>query len=86
MNNAAAFGHLEVVTFLHESRSEGCTTDAMDLAALNGHFEVVLFLYANRREGCTRNSVDGVETCINNLELVQWRTRTTLVLSIWVSW
>ncbi|GAB9476371.1 hypothetical protein Gpo141_00013437, partial [Globisporangium polare] len=72
MNTAAAFGHLEVVKFLHENRAEGCTTDAMGLAALNGHFEVVLFLHANRRESCTRDCVDDVETCVKNLEMVQW--------------
>jgi hypothetical protein len=38
MNSAAENGHLEVVQWLHENRSEGCTEDAMDFAARNGHF------------------------------------------------
>lgn len=33
MDLAARHGHLDVVKWLHENRSEGCTTDAMDLAA-----------------------------------------------------
>ena len=42
MNLAANSGHLEVVQWLHDNRSEGCTTDAMDRAAGKGHFEVVI--------------------------------------------
>jgi ankyrin repeat protein len=44
MNWAARNGHLEVVKFLHENRSEGCTEKAMDWAAKNGHLEVVEYL------------------------------------------
>jgi hypothetical protein len=44
MNWAAARGHLEVVQFLHVNRTEGCTTDAISLAAQNGHLDVVHFL------------------------------------------
>ena len=34
MNWAAIDGHLEVVKYLHENRTEGCTKDAMDWAAI----------------------------------------------------
>jgi hypothetical protein len=36
MDNAALYGHLEVVKWLHVNRQEGCTNNAMDLAAENG--------------------------------------------------
>ena len=42
-------GHLDVVKFLHENRTEGCTKYAMDYASRNGHLDVVKFLRKNRR-------------------------------------
>lgn len=56
---AAARGHLEMVTYLHVNRNEGCTVDAMDLAATFGHLEVVRWLHTNRTEGCTTRAFDG---------------------------
>eukprot|EP01133_Synstelium_polycarpum_P001197 gene1197-1379_t len=53
MDNAAAHGHLSLVEFLHESRTEGCTTTAMDAAAAGGHIEVLSFLAKHRTEGFT---------------------------------
>jgi ankyrin repeat protein len=47
MNYAAMNGHLDVVRWLHEKISEGCTTRAMDYAARNGHIEVVKWLRDN---------------------------------------
>ncbi len=41
MDFAAHNGHLEVLTWLHENRNEGCTTNAMNWAAEHGHLEVV---------------------------------------------
>lgn len=58
MDLAAEFGHLEVVKWLHEHRSEGCSTNAMDLAASNGHLEVVRFLHDHRDEGCSSDAAD----------------------------
>lgn len=58
MDAAAANGALNVVTFLHETRSEGCTTDAIDTAAANGHLDVVRFLHEKRVEGCTVRAMD----------------------------
>ena len=45
MDYAAAGGHLEVVKWLHENRTEGCTTDAIDRAAAGGHLEVIKLLH-----------------------------------------
>jgi|SRR5215217_1642274 len=48
---AAYNGHLEVVKWLHENRTEGwCTKDAMDCAARGGHLEIVKWLHENRAE------------------------------------
>ncbi|RKO92395.1 hypothetical protein BDK51DRAFT_41565 [Blyttiomyces helicus] len=53
MDEAARYGHLDVVRFHHERRTEGCTTQAMDEAAHGGHLDVVCFLHEHRSEGCT---------------------------------
>jgi ankyrin repeat protein len=52
MNATARYGRLEVVKFLHENRSEGCTVTAIDFAAKNGHLDIVKFVHENRTEGC----------------------------------
>lgn len=57
MNGAAENGHLDVVKWLHEHRREGCTTEAVDMAAGYGHLEVLQFLYANRTEGGTAQAL-----------------------------
>ena len=44
MNYSAQNGHLEVVKWLHENRSEGRAEDAMSGAAKKGHLEVVKYL------------------------------------------
>ncbi|RKO86931.1 hypothetical protein BDK51DRAFT_50158, partial [Blyttiomyces helicus] len=41
----------------HKNRSEGCTTKAMDLAAIMGQTKIVPFLQENRREGCPDSAV-----------------------------
>src|SRR3989304_1963442 len=46
-------GNLDVIKWLHENRTEGCTKCAMDDAAENGYLKIVKFLHENRREGCT---------------------------------
>ncbi|KAG6949095.1 hypothetical protein JG688_00014782 [Phytophthora aleatoria] len=58
MDKAAANGHWEVVKWLHEKRSEGCTMAALDGTASNGHLDVVKWLFANRSEGCTINAIE----------------------------
>ena len=52
---AASNGYLDVVKWLHENRTEGCTTHAMDLAADNGQLDVIKWLHENCTEGCTTN-------------------------------
>ncbi|RHY42140.1 hypothetical protein DYB30_004738 [Aphanomyces astaci] len=42
---AAGEGHLEVVKFLRQNRSEGCTEQAMNFAAAGGFLDVVEYLY-----------------------------------------
>jgi hypothetical protein len=44
MDWAAYNDHLATIRWLHDNRLEGCTTQAMDLAALNGRLDVVEYL------------------------------------------
>ncbi|KAJ3415043.1 hypothetical protein HDV05_005569 [Chytridiales sp. JEL 0842] len=55
---AAATGHFAIVKFLLENRSEGCSTNAMNIAARNGHLRIVEYLHLNRSEGCTTDAFD----------------------------
>lgn len=58
MDYAAMYGHLEIVKWLHENRTEGCTTNAMDSART---LKMVKSLHANRAEGCTTGAMDWVQ-------------------------
>jgi hypothetical protein len=71
MDDAATYGFLEVVRYLHQNRTEGCTTLAMNGASGNGHLEVVKFLHENRTEGCT---LIGLDMAVRNgyLEVVKF--------------
>ncbi|KAF1783525.1 Ankyrin repeat-containing domain [Phytophthora cactorum] len=71
MDNAAYYGHIEVVKWLHDNRREGCTVDAMNLAARNGHLDVVKWLHLNRTEGCTTAAMDCAADR-GHLDVVQW--------------
>ena len=51
-------GQLDVVAYLSENRFEGCTTEAMDMAATNGHVQVLQYLRAHRPESCTEKAFD----------------------------
>ena len=57
MDWAAKNGHLDVVVWLHENRTEGCSVEAMDWAAKNGHLDVVKWLHENRTEGCSKDAM-----------------------------
>ncbi len=46
--------------WLHENRTEGCTTRAMDWAADKGHLDVMIWLHENRTEGCTTYTMNRV--------------------------
>ncbi|TYZ60504.1 hypothetical protein PybrP1_007956 [[Pythium] brassicae (nom. inval.)] len=53
MDQAATRGHLEIVEWLHEHRTEGCTTDAMDNTR---SVSMLQWLHDNRTEGCTERA------------------------------
>lgn len=53
VDQAAAGGHFEIVKFLLENRSEGCTTKAADEAAAIGHLEIITYILASKRGNCT---------------------------------
>ncbi|POM74756.1 Hypothetical protein PHPALM_8237, partial [Phytophthora palmivora] len=55
---AAGNGHLNVVQWLHENRSEGCTSAAMDSAAKRGNWDILKWLHDNRNEGCTSHAME----------------------------
>ncbi|EGG18578.1 hypothetical protein DFA_04072 [Cavenderia fasciculata] len=57
MDVVAKNGHLDVIKFLHENRSEGCTLNAMNDAASNGHLDIIKFLHFNRTEGCSTHAM-----------------------------
>lgn len=68
---AAARGTLEVVKWLSDNSTEGCTTYAMDMAAAHGHLCVVEWLSDYRTEGCGTFAMDEA-ACNGHLEIVQW--------------
>lgn len=51
MDSAVQRSSLDIVKFLHEYRTEGCTKRARDDATIAGHLDVVKFCYENRTEG-----------------------------------
>ncbi|EGG22180.1 ankyrin 2,3/unc44 [Cavenderia fasciculata] len=66
--------HLDVVTYLHETKSGGCTSDAMDWASKNGHIDIVKYLHFNRTEGATKNAMDWAAEN-GHLEVVQFLSK-----------
>ncbi|EQC27549.1 hypothetical protein SDRG_14606 [Saprolegnia diclina VS20] len=51
MDGAAMNGHLDVVVFLHATRTEGCTSVAATAAVVHGHAAIVQYLLSERTEG-----------------------------------
>ena len=76
MDGSAAYGHLEMVKWLHQNRTEGCTTIAMGWAAGNGHLETVKWLHLNRTEGCTTGAISWAKGYI---EIVKYLKENDLV-------
>lgn len=68
---AAGASDLEVVQWLHENRTEGCTTEAMVTAASSGHLHVVRWLHENQTEGCTSWAMDSAAQN-NHFDIVDW--------------
>ncbi|AGO85156.1 Ankyrin repeat domain containing protein [Pandoravirus salinus] len=71
MNSAARAGYFDIVRFLHENRTEGCTVDAMDFAARGGRLDIVKWLHENRSEGCTTAAVDGA-VMSSHYDVARW--------------
>ena len=69
-----------MVKWLHENRREGCTTEAIDLAASHGHLEVVKWLHNNRKEGCTAEAMNKA-VAHGHLEVVEWLRNNPTVFS-----
>lgn len=68
---AADRGDLRLVQFLHEKRTDGCSTFAMNCAAASGHLDVVKYLHENREEGCTTDALDEAATS-GHLDVVKF--------------
>jgi hypothetical protein len=58
LEEAARFGRLTTLEWLHVNLKEGCGPWAMDKAAANGHLDVVQWLHGHRTEGCTSFAMD----------------------------
>ncbi|KAG7392084.1 hypothetical protein PHYPSEUDO_002308 [Phytophthora pseudosyringae] len=72
MDFAAGNGHLDILTWLHNTEQlGGCSTRALDDAAKNGHLPIVQWLHANRSEGCTTKALDYAASS-GHLPIVQW--------------
>ena len=71
MNLVAWSGHLDVVMWLHENRTEGCSYKAMDWAAGKGHLDVVKWLHENRTEGCSKYAMS-LAAMHGHLDVVKW--------------
>ena len=64
-------GELEIVKWLHENRTVGCSKSAMDWAADCGQLDVVKWLHENRTEGCTTDAMDWA-AMNGHLNIVKW--------------
>ncbi|KYR02761.1 hypothetical protein DLAC_00224 [Tieghemostelium lacteum] len=62
---------LEIITFLHQYRTEGCTYECMNNACKYGNMELVQFLHQNRTEGYTKMAL--TEAALNgHLHILQF--------------
>ncbi|GAM20436.1 hypothetical protein SAMD00019534_036110 [Acytostelium subglobosum LB1] len=60
IDDAAHLGHLDVIQYLLENKSDIVITHrAMDNAARNGHLNIVRYLHEHRSEGCTSRAMNG---------------------------
>eukprot|EP01133_Synstelium_polycarpum_P014497 gene14497-17111_t len=67
----AAKSDLDIVVYLHNNRTEGCSSGAMNNAASKGRLDICQFLQTNRTEGCTMHALDRA-SCNGHLEVVEW--------------
>jgi hypothetical protein len=70
MNNAAMYGHLEIVKLLHEN-GKTCTDYAMIAAISHSEFEVVKWLHLNRSESTLWDTVVKADRC-QQFEMIEW--------------
>lgn len=73
MLDVAAYGHLDILQWLHETYSgQGQLCQVMSLAVKNNHLHVLKWLHENRTDVCIDWSA--METAASNgsLEIVQW--------------
>ncbi|KAK1929396.1 hypothetical protein P3T76_015148 [Phytophthora citrophthora] len=75
---AVTGGFGEILALLHKSDSSrdlspGCTTGAMDGAAMEGHLEVIKWLHENRTEGCTGKAIQ-LAVMNGHLRTARWLT------------
>ncbi len=61
MDVATLYGHFEVVKWLYENRSEGCSTLAIDWASIFGHLEIVKWLEESCFEELLRQNKSSIE-------------------------
>ncbi|ETP42789.1 hypothetical protein F442_10317, partial [Phytophthora nicotianae P10297] len=71
MDGAATNGHLNVIKWLHEHRSEGCTHMAPFHAARHGHLEVIQWLHAHYPDKFVRQAMDQAAGN-GHLHIVRW--------------
>lgn len=71
IDSASAWGHLDVVKYLHEHWRGRASVAAMNYAAYGGHFEVVKWLHEYRSEGCTTLAMD-LAAFGGYLDIVEW--------------
>ncbi|EGG19273.1 hypothetical protein DFA_02060 [Cavenderia fasciculata] len=72
IDKASELGSLDIVQYLHKTRTEGCTTRAIYKACQNGHLEIVKakFLHKHRTEGCTTASIYGIFSDYNTTKYI----------------
>ncbi|KAF1787853.1 Ankyrin repeat-containing domain [Phytophthora cactorum] len=64
-------GRYRGVKWLRVTRSEGCSTHAIDIAARRGHITVVQWLSENRSEGCSTLAMDGA-AARGYVDMLKW--------------
>ncbi|EFA84826.1 hypothetical protein PPL_01819 [Heterostelium album PN500] len=68
---ASSNGHLEVIKWIHNNTTLGCSHQAMDMAAKNNHLHVLQWLFENRAEGCSKKALINALSN-NNIEVSKW--------------
>ncbi|KAG9399205.1 hypothetical protein AC1031_012166 [Aphanomyces cochlioides] len=68
---SAAGGQYHVLQYLDSIDYTGCTTAAMDHAAINNYPAIVEWLHKNRREGCSHRVLRGVVAARNPV-MLRW--------------